>query len=84
MINNKLYRISWIETSNKINERKIIRKNDKLHSWICNHPQVFRSPLKNEHSNIKDHIIGEVIKTHKLIIQVPKRELHNNLIKPPP
>ena len=36
------------------------KKNDNLHSCICNHPQVVNSPLKNDHVNIKYHTTGEV------------------------
>ena len=46
--------MSWIETSNKINGRKIIKETiDKLHSGIRNHPQVVNSSLTNDHVNIK-------------------------------
>ena len=54
-----------------------------LHSWICNHPQVVNLTLKNDQVNIKDNTTGEVIKTKQLIIQIPIRELHIALIKPP-
>ena len=36
------------------------------------------------HIKTKNHITGKAIKTQKLLIQVPNRELHNNLIKYPP
>ena len=48
-----------------------------------NHPQIVNLPLRNEHVNIKDNTTGEVTKTEKLIIQIPTRELNNDLIKPP-
>ena len=56
---------------------------DKLHSWICNHPQVVNPPLKNNHVNIKDHITGEIIKRKKLLIKTPVKKLHKDLIKKP-
>ena len=36
-----------------------------LHSYIFNHLQVVRSPLKNDHVNIKYNTKGKVIKTQK-------------------
>ena len=39
--------------------------------------------MDNAHVNIKDNTTGEFIKTKTLLIQIPIRELHNWLIKPP-
>ena len=52
--------------------------------WVFNHPQVVNSHLKNDNINTNDYVTGEVIKTQKLIIQRPIRELQNSLIKPSP
>ena len=37
----------------------------------------------NDHVNIKDNTTYEVIKTWKLLIQIPIRELHHYWIEPP-
>ena len=39
--------------------------------------------MTNDHVNIKYNRSGEVIKTQKLLIKIPIRELNRNLIKPP-
>ena len=49
----------------------------------CDNPQVVKSPLKNNHVNIKYNKTGEVLKTKKLPIKITIRELHNELIKSP-
>lgn len=64
-------------------KKKFKRKIDKMQSWICNHTQFVSSPLKSGHIYIIDNRIGEVIKTQRILIQMPVRELHNELIKPP-
>ena len=50
--------------------------------WVFNHSQVVKPHLKNDNINTNDYVTGEVIKTQKLIIQRPIRELQNSLIKP--
>ena len=67
----------------KIYGRNITKETiDKLHSCICNHPQVDKSHLINGYINIKYHPTGEVIKK-TVLIQIPIRKPHNDSIKPP-
>ena len=56
---------------------------DKIKSRIYNHLEVVKSPLKNDRINIKYHITSGVIKTQKILIQIPIRKWHNGLIQHP-
>ena len=62
-IKTKLDEKSWIDTYRKINGRKISKEIiERLHSCICNHPQVVNSILTNDHVNTR----GKVIKTKNI------------------
>ena len=56
---------------------------DKIKSRIYNHLEVVNLPLKNDRINIKYHITSGVIKTQKILIQIPIRKWHNGLIQHP-
>ena len=55
---------------------------DKVYSFIENHPNVIHSPIMNDCVSVKD--IGDPTTVHKvpkLLLQVSIRELHNDLIE---
>ena len=81
---NKFDEISWIEIDNKIIGRKISKETiEKIHSWICNIPQVVNSPLTNYYVNIKNNTTVKDNKTENLLIKISIRELSNDLINTP-
>ena len=57
--------------------RKLI---NKLHAWIENHPHAIHPP------NVKDSVFlkinGFMVKKQKHLLQMPVRELHNDMILP--
>ena len=70
--------------SQVINSRGWIKVNDellkKIHSFIRNHPHVVESPLANDMATVKNQE-GLLIKVPKLLLQIPIRVLHNDLVK---
>ena len=55
--------------------------------WIINHPHVVSSPFLNDTVFVKVHLPnGESIKERvgKLLIEISIRELHQDMMKPPP
>ena len=55
---------------------------EKVHSFIENHPNVVQSPLMNDLVSVKDKADPSVVhKVPKLLLQVSIRELHNDLIE---
>ena len=63
MIIKKVIGMLWIDKCEKKRKEFSRRKIDKLHIWICNHLQVVHPPFTTDHTNIKDNLAGEVIKT---------------------
>ena len=55
---------------------------EKVHSFIENHPNVVQSPIMNDYVSVKDKADPTVVhKVPKLLLQVSIRELHNDLIE---
>ena len=52
----------------------------KIHAFVRNHPHVVQSPLANDMATVKDES-GLPIKVPKLLLQIPIRVLHNDLLK---
>jgi hypothetical protein len=52
-----------------------------LHHWIVSHPHVVNSPLMGDLIFVKDSKTGEKVKMARLLLEIPFRELHNDLIK---
>ena len=52
----------------------------KIHSFVRHHPHVVQSPLANDMATVKDES-GLPIKVPKLLLQIPIRVLHNDLLK---
>ena len=53
----------------------------ELREWVTNHHQVVQSPIVNDTLLIKN-LDGEKVAVTKLLLRIPVRELHNDLIKP--
>ena len=61
--------------------------NSNLLDWIVNHPHVVSSPIARDTVLVDVHNSnGDVSKERvgKLLLQVSVRELHQDLVKPPP
>ena len=57
---------------------------EKVHSFIENHPNVVQSPIMNDYISVKDKVDPSVVhKLPKFLLQVSIRELHNDLIELP-
>ena len=55
---------------------------DKVHSFIENHPNVMQSPIINDYVSVKYKADPSVVhKLPKLLLQVSIFELHNDLIE---
>ena len=55
---------------------------EKVVSFIKNHPNVVQSPIMNDYVSVKDTVDPSVVqKVPKLLLQVSIRELHNDLIE---
>jgi hypothetical protein len=55
----------------------------KLRSWIVNHPHVIRSPIVNDTLLVRNPITSLKERVGKLLLEIPVRELHNDLIETP-
>jgi hypothetical protein len=55
----------------------------KLRNWIVNHPHVIASPIVNDTLFVQNPITKVKERVGKLLLEVPVRELHNDLIEPP-
>jgi hypothetical protein len=55
-----------------------------LDSWIRNHEMVVESPIKDETLLVLNPVTGIKERKAKLLLCVPVRELHNDLVKDPP
>ena len=54
---------------------------EKVLSFIENHPNVVQSPIMNDYVSVKDKADPSVVhKVPKLLLQITIRELHNDLI----
>ena len=68
-------------------KRKIVRKLTKeliilVQKWICDHPMVANSPIANDTLLVFDEQTQKKSKrVGKLLLQIPLRELHNNLVE---
>jgi hypothetical protein len=56
---------------------------EKLDQWILGHPQVIQSPITNDTLLLRDRETGVVTRVPKLLLEIPIRELHNDLIASP-
>ena len=56
----------------------------KVVDWILKHPNVVQSPICNDKVFVKNRSTGEKEKVTKLLLECSVRELHNDLISPPP
>jgi hypothetical protein len=54
----------------------------KVVDWIKSHEHVVNSPIYNETLLIKDPVTSEKSRVAKLLLEIPVRELHNNLLAP--
>ena len=58
---------------------------EKVYSFIENHPNVVQSPMMNDYVRVKDKSDPSVVhKLPKLLLQVSIRELHNDLLEQVP
>jgi hypothetical protein len=55
-----------------------------LDSWIRNHEMVVESPIKDETLLVFNPLTGIKERKAKLLLCIPVRELHNDLLKDPP
>ena len=62
---------------------KVIKElEEKVHSFIENHPNVVQSPIMNDYVSVKDKTDPSVVhKLPKLLLQASIRRLHNDLIE---
>jgi hypothetical protein len=54
----------------------------EIQQWVRGHNDVLPSPNKNDTLLVKDPITGVASRKAKLILYVPVRRLHNDLINP--
>ena len=52
----------------------------KIHDWIRDHPHVVQSPIANDMATVKDEESGLSFKVPKILLQIPIRVLHNELL----
>jgi len=55
---------------------------DKVYAWIVDHEMVVESPIANDALLKLNLVTGEKERVPKLLLQIPVRELHNDLLKP--
>ena len=76
---------AWVMKKNKSGYSKISPDLcDKVVEWIKKHPHVVHSPISNDKVYVKNPTTGEKEKVTKLLLECSVRELHNDLISPPP
>ena len=55
---------------------------DKLYAWIIDHEMVIESQISNYTLLKLNRVTGEMERVWKLLLQIPFRELHDDLLKP--
>ena len=55
-----------------------------LHTWVIDHPRVVNSPITNDTILVLNPDTNQKERVGKLLLEIPIRELHNDLIEPPP
>ena len=53
-----------------------------IDKWIRNHPHVIFSPQKDDTVEVRDPFTGNVVRKTKLLLQIPVRELYQDLYNP--
>jgi hypothetical protein len=67
-------RRSYSKISNEIKE--------KLDIWVREHPNVRPSPITRDTLLVKNKVTGEKERVGKLLLEIPVRELHNDMLLP--
>lgn len=74
--------VSWNIVEARRGHRKVTDAMRKaLHEWILAHPRVVESPIANDTLLVKDPATGERVRVAKLLLEIPVRELHNDMIE---
>jgi hypothetical protein len=55
---------------------------ERLDIWIREHPNVRPSPITSDTLLVKNKVTGEKERVGKLILEIPVRELHNDMLLP--
>ena len=77
--------ICWSLLAKRKGHRKVtglVRK--ALFAWIRDHPRVVPSPITNDTLLVMNEATGQKERVGKLLLEIPVRELHNDLIELPP
>ena len=74
---------SWSQKPKRKGYCKISRDvKFKLRNWIVNHPHIVASPIVNDTLIVRNPITNIKERVGKLLLEIPVRELHNDLIEP--
>jgi hypothetical protein len=75
--------VDWSQRRKRKRWRKVDQDvRDKLHAWIINHEMVIEWPISNDVLLKLDPVTGIKERVPQLLLQIPVRELHNDLLKP--
>jgi hypothetical protein len=55
---------------------------ERLDIWIREHPNVRPSPITRDTLLVKNKVTGEKERVGKLILKIPVRKLHNDMLLP--
>ena len=73
--------VSWSQVSKRRGHRKVTAEiRLALHNWILAHPRVVNSPIANDTLLVLNPETDRKERTGKLLLEIPVRELHNDLI----
>jgi hypothetical protein len=82
VINNTDTRLCWSRTKSRKATRGISADvRAKLIRWIVDHPHVIPSPISNDTLLVFNPVTQTKERVAKLLLEIPVRELHNDLIK---
>jgi hypothetical protein len=54
----------------------------KKDHWVGEHPNVRPSPITRDTLLVKNKVTGKKKRVGKLLLEIPDRELHNNMLLP--
>ena len=84
LIKSNVTGVSWVNVEKRKNTTKLSPDVvAALHKWLLAHPHVVPSPIAKDCLKIKIAGSKETLSTPKLLLQIPIRELHNDMIKSP-
>ena len=76
-------KISWSQTQRRKGFSKITELMKKqVLKWVLDHKHVVHSPISDDTVLVKNSESGQKERVPKLLLQVPVRELHNDLLMP--